>query len=1051
MTSTVCSRVLDLAAADPDRACFQVQAGLLDGSLPAFLPVSRGAFARQIAAVGRRLRQAGVEEGDRVLWSLPNSVAWVALDLACQDLGAVSVVVHPGTPDAVRDRILAQASPRVVVVDGSATWQPRCPNVLHLPEIERAPPERKGARLRPSAIAPGNLATVMYTSGSTGEPKGAELTHEGLYANAAATAEALGLAPDDVVPAVLSFSHSAGRTALLHSALCAGCSIAVLDWIDLEADPQLVAAAGPTTLVVVPRVLDRLLHGWREPACLQRGDPFARLRRILVGGASLPAGAIQELEARGVKVFEAYGATEATCTVTMQRPGHERRGTVGRPLPGVEVRIADDGEILCRGANVMRGFHGDAAATAEALDGDGWLRTGDLGSVDEDGFLRLVGRKKDVFLASDGNHFAPARIEAMLEAVPVIAEAVLCGDGRPFVGAFVVPRFDRLRCPDLEPHASCPRRPVCPRAARDMADCARMERHLMVEVEGRVNAVLPPCQRLQRIRVLPEGFPAEIRAATATAKLRVQRGRFLEAFGPQIERLYGSVPSDLAVARAAFARPLRGLLEPVLRFHESWTGADPDGPGGAAPIPAGDAFPEAPEHPEAILDRFAERVGRESIRFAAPNYAAHMTSSLPGIGIAGAAFMAVLNQNQVSIDASPATTALELETVRWLADLVGYDPAQAAGIGAAGGSIANITALLAARNRALPGSADHGVRPEDGGAIVVSHRMHYSFRRAAELLGLGGDRGLVRIPVDATNRIDVDQLQRRLDRLDLARRKIVALVAIAGTSETGNVDPIAAMADIAAERGLWFHVDAAMGGAALASPRHRARFAGIERAHSVTVDPHKWFYVPYHCAYVLFRDRALLREVELSEPHFVVLRTGEADLGKWSIEGSRAANAVKFWMVAQALGRRGYAALVDHQIELVAELATLVDRSRDLERLSVPELNILCFRFAPRDLRRALKRLPVRSVQAREINAWLDAVNVRLYSRLRTNGRAALSRTTLEATKHGVPVVALRGVFFHPAIGQEDLMRLLEAVQEAGQEAMQEQGEYPCAVPAVDS
>lgn len=1037
MIPSVAARFFDLASNEPDRACLHVQAGLLDGSAPCYRTSSRVVLARRVRAAAARLRSAGVGRGDRVLWSLPNGPAWIALDLACPLLGAVSVIVHPATSPKALSRIVAETSPRVAVLAQEVPAVARGPRLLLPEELEAA----DGGDVDATGD-PGELASVMYTSGSTGEPKGAMLTHAGLLSNAVATAEALALRADDVLPGVLSFSHSAGRTALLHAAIVAGASIALPDRIDVDSDPAAVAAARPSVLVSVPRVLERLAGTAREGGA----DPLAAVRAVLVGGASLAPAVWKELARRGIPVWEAYGSTEATCTITMNRPGCSRAGSVGRALEGLEVRVAGDGEVLCRGTGVMLGYYGDPDRTREVRTPEGWLHTGDLGRLDGDGYLHLVGRKKEVFLGADGNHFAPGRIEGMVEAVPGIAEAVLCGDGRAFVSALVVPDFEALREGREEPHASCPREPVCPRTDQALATCPRVETALLTEIERRVNPELSDFEAVRAIRVLRERFPSEVRGLTATAKVKVDRAQAQQTYADEIRRLYEKVASDLDRARAAFREPAGRLLEEVAAFHSGWIERDPAERRRIDRVSNADRFPDEPEESTTIVARFADAVAASSVRFGARSYAGHMVTQLPAIGIAAEAFMAVLNQNQVSADASPATSAVERQTIRWLADLVGYDPWKAAGVGAAGGSVANITALLAARNRALPRSGERGIGPDDRGVIVVSRRMHYSFRRAAELLGLGADQGLVQVAVDATNRISLDDLERRLDELSRAGRKVIAVVGIAGTSETGNVDPLAKLADVAEARGLWFHVDAALGAAALTSPRHRGRFEGIERAHSITVDPHKWFYVPYHCAYVLFRDEELRRHVELSDPHFVVLRPEEEDLGKWSIEGSRAANAIKFWMVAQALGRRGYAALVDRQIEMATELASLVDRSPDLERLSVPELNLLCFRYRPAWWRRLWDERTARP-ERWELNRWLDGVNVELQTRLARSGEGFLSRTTLEPPIAGLPVVALRAVLFHPEVGTADLERLLDLVLRLGAEVARERGADPERLP----
>lgn len=1061
MSDTIVSRCLELALADPRRICFRVQ--IAREPVPTFADITRGEFAAGILLLRDRLVQAGVRNGDRVLVSLPNGLAWAALDLACQALGAVSVVVHPAVSEEVVKRIASDTCPRVVVTRKTTASWPAGVSSLDADEIEALVPRGQGeiAIEWPAGIpecGPRDLATVMYTSGTTGEPKGAMLSHAGLFANASATAEALGIVPHDRIPALLSFSHSAGRMALLHVALVAGASVSILDRIDVATDLAAVGKTRPTVLVAVPRVIERLLAD-ATPSDVA----FESIRLALIGGASLSAPIAKELERRGVSVCEAYGSTEATCTVTLNRPNARRRGSVGPPLPGVELRIAPDGEVLCRGPNVMLGFWADPFTTAGVLDPEGWLRTGDLGSLDADGFLKIVGRKKDVFLAADGNHFAPARLEALLESVPGIAEAIVAGgDGRPFVSALVVPDFARFRGAAVEPHASCPRAPVCTRTDADLAGCHRLARRLQEAVDANVNCTLSSAERVRTVRLMGERFPAAVRSLTPTAKVKVDRRRFGECYAAIIEDIYPQQLSDLSAARATFQVPAEGLLREVARFHADWTRETGIAGGDSlqsAPnvLLDGTGFPEEGVEASEVLKRFESLVAGGSVRLGRTSFAGHMVSALPTIGIAAEALMAVLNQNQVSADASPATTVLERETVRWLADLMGYDPQSASGIGAAGGSIANITALLAARNWTLPRSRSSGLEGGDGGVIVVSRRMHYSFRRAAELMGLGGERGLVQVPVDSTNRVRLDELLRILDELDRARRPVIALVAIAGTSETGNVDPISRMADIAEERGIWLHVDAAMGAAALASPRQRTRFAGIERAQSITVDPHKWFYVPYQCAYVLFRDSSLMNKLELCDPHFVVLRDEDPDLGKWSIEGSRAANALKFWMVAQAIGRRGYAALVERQIDLNLELASLVDRSTDLQRLSVPELNILCFRFAPARCRELLESLGPDGEHPCQVNAWLDRINIKIQERLARAHGTFLSRTTLQSPVSGIPVVALRAVLFNPHLELCDLERIVRQVELMGWDISEEQpaqnrqsatfpGVIPCAI-----
>jgi long-chain acyl-CoA synthetase len=346
----------------------------------------------------------------------------------------------------------------------------------------------KEFRDRTRQIRPGDLATIIYTSGTTGEPKGVMLTHANLVSNMKAGAEVLQLSQDDVSLSFLPLSHGFERM-VAYIYLYAGLTVAFAESFDTIGRD--IAAVRPTLMTGVPRVFEKLharimdkglaepgvkgkIFRWAIGAGEARGRAelrgrsaglivgfqaaladrlvFAKIRQnlgdriryLVSGSAPLSASIAEFFQGVGLPIIEGYGLTETAPILTVNPPGAPRVGTVGRAIPGVELRIAEDGEILARGPNIMRGYFNNEAATAEAIQ-NGWFHTGDIGVIDADGFLTITDRKKELIVNAYGKNVPPAKVEEALKSSRFIGQAVALGDKRKFIAALLVPNFDALR------------------------------------------------------------------------------------------------------------------------------------------------------------------------------------------------------------------------------------------------------------------------------------------------------------------------------------------------------------------------------------------------------------------------------------------------------------------------------------------------------------------------------------------------------------------------------------------------------------------------------
>jgi long-chain acyl-CoA synthetase len=472
---------------------------------------------------------------------------------------------------AVRDRLPALR--HIIAFDEEA----RGPGVLSLEQVYACGRSARahGANWQRDALAvgPSDLATLIYTSGTTGEMKGVMLTHGNITSNVTTCCGMFDFADDDECLSFLPLSHIFERMFGHYSMFHAGVVINYAEGVDtVAADMQ---RWRPTLMAAVPRlyekiysrvleavragppikqrlfhwgkrvgeaVVDLRLAGRPVPVSLScrlwladklvfsklRARTGGRIRFFISGGAPLSADVAKFFHAAGMPVLEGYGLTETSPVIAVNTFEHLRLGTVGLPIPGVEVKIGPDGEILTRGPNVMAGYYQKAEATAEAMDGEGWFRTGDVGLLDADGFLRITDRKKDLIVTAGGKNIAPQPIEGLAKSNRFVANAVMLGDRRPFPIMLLVPNFDTLAAWATEQGL----------AAADQAALVTLpevQKKLETEVRTTLRD-LAGYEMPKKVLVLPRDFSIE--SGELTPKMSVKRKVVEQRYREEIEALY---------------------------------------------------------------------------------------------------------------------------------------------------------------------------------------------------------------------------------------------------------------------------------------------------------------------------------------------------------------------------------------------------------------------------------------------------------------------------------------------------------------------------------
>lgn len=531
-----------------------------------------------VLRIAARLAGLGVGPGDRVLLLSENRLAWVLCDLAVQSAGAVTVPLHPGSSRASMAAVVKDSGATIAIVSGPALAARLEPKgaLAHVATMDSDLPgwtsepasEEQAAevRRRLEALRPDDVATIAYTSGTTGEPKGAVLPQRCFADMARSSLQVFDIGEGDVSLSLLPFSHILERMDGIVIGIAAGATMTVGRGLGSAAED--LQQIRPTVMVGVPRmyekiheaVLDRAarldparraLLVWavatgRAHARAGRPGPWlrfrhaaasalvlrrlhrhitgGRLRFFVSGGAPLSAEVESFFWAIGVRVLQGWGLTETTSGATSNTEREHRFETVGRPLPGVEVRLAGDGEILVRGPGLMTAYHNLPQESSQALAED-WLHTGDVGVLDADGFLTVTDRKKDLIKTAGGKYVAPQPLEARLERDRVIRRAIVVGDGRPYVVALVVPDWEVLAARGLAGEPG------------ELVADPRVAALVQAPVDA-LNRELAAFETIKRVGLLRLDFTEEAGEMTPTLKMR--RKLIQARYASQIDALYAA-------------------------------------------------------------------------------------------------------------------------------------------------------------------------------------------------------------------------------------------------------------------------------------------------------------------------------------------------------------------------------------------------------------------------------------------------------------------------------------------------------------------------------
>ncbi|HTL52929.1 MAG TPA: AMP-binding protein [Planctomycetota bacterium] len=547
-------------------------------------------FRQAVQEVALGLYHRGIRSGDKVAIFGASSPYWNICDLAVLSLGGVTVPIYPNThPDQVR-YILDHARAKLIFVGNDSLWEVLKPIVETLETkpatvdltfpiigvgslVELGDDGHTLAVRKPhlfsalrQAVRPDDLATIIYTSGTTGTPKGVMLSQGNLAANLLAIAQALPLEADsDVALSFLPLSHAFERIVSLYYMYIGVPIYYSTTMNELSAD---IKSVRPTVMSAVPRLLEKVYERFKSavaglPAMKRRiyqdsldlsatwrpgHEGFAnrihrwvvdklvyrhwreamggRLKMVVCGGAALDTTVSSAFTAAGIPVYQGYGLSEASPVISANTPTHNNIFSVGRPLPGVQVKLAEDGEILVHGPNVMMGYYRDEKATAETIAG-GWLKTGDIGKIDADGYISITDRKKELIKTSGGKFIAPAPIEEMLKRSPFIEEAVVVGNNRKFAAALVVVNREFL--------ARYIQHKGLKTTVADLLKSPELFARLKASI-GKINTLLPRHEQIKRFAILDQPFTIERGELTPT--LKVRRRFVAEHYKDVIESLY---------------------------------------------------------------------------------------------------------------------------------------------------------------------------------------------------------------------------------------------------------------------------------------------------------------------------------------------------------------------------------------------------------------------------------------------------------------------------------------------------------------------------------
>jgi long-chain acyl-CoA synthetase len=576
--------VYSRAAADPDEVMLRRRR---DGG--GWQDITAEQFRTQVAGLAKGLIAAGIQPGDRVALMSRTRYEWTLADYAIWSAGAVTVPVYETSSAEQVEWIVSNSGARAAIAetdqhaeiiaslrdrlaDLSQVWR-----ISGLDELAATGADVSDDQLRQHRTSrrAGDLATIIYTSGTTGRPKGCELTHRNLLAAVRnAVHGALPEVFENADASTLLFMPLAHVFARIIEIGCLESGAVLGHWQDIGSVAEGMREYHPTFLLAVPRVFEKVYNTAQQQASASsakskifaaaaaaaiaysqaaesgRPGPGMRVRHALFehlvygklraavggkvtyavsGGAPLGERLGHFFRGAGITVLEGYGMTETSAAATVNKPSRNKVGTVGQPLPGVTASIADDGEILLRGAINFAGYWQNDTATKEALDGAGWLHTGDLGSLDDEGFLRVTGRKKELIVTAGGKNVAPAVLEDRLRAHPLISQVMVVGDNRPFIACLITldpEALDHWKQQHGKPASATP---------ADLATDPDLLAELQTAVDD-ANKAVSRAESIRKFVVLPVDFTTD--NGYITPSLKVKRAVVANDFAADIEALY---------------------------------------------------------------------------------------------------------------------------------------------------------------------------------------------------------------------------------------------------------------------------------------------------------------------------------------------------------------------------------------------------------------------------------------------------------------------------------------------------------------------------------
>lgn len=557
--------------------------------------ISYTELGESVVAFSRGLNALGVEKDDRVALLSENRPEWAITDFGSLKVGAVTVPMFSTLTAAQVSYILKDSGSKIICVSTESQLKkvlsirddvPSLEHIIIFDPIEGEIPEgvtefeavcKPTGEARDNTTSEDDLATIIYTSGTTGNPKGVMLTHANFIFNLQACKSLIDVSETDILLSFLPLSHVFERLGGHYVPLFSGSKIAYAESTFTVA--RNMQEVSPTVMLSVPRLYetmhDRVLSavqagsplkqkifhwgvsvGSAVSTSIQQGkNPSAllklkqgiadklvfaklkaatggRLRFFVSGGAALPQAIAEFFHAAGILILEGYGLTETSPVISMNYPEKWKFGTVGEPVPGIEVRIAEDGEILTRGPHVMKGYFNNAAETAEVIDADGWFYTGDIGIIDADGFVKITDRKKNIIVLSNGKNVAPQPIESELVQSPFISQILLIGNERKNLAALIVPNFDALKAWATENDVETPELP-------EMLQSSEVQQLIQREMRSRLTD-FADFEQVRRFALLEKEFSQDADEMTPTLKLK--RNVIIEKYADVIEGMY---PEDV--------------------------------------------------------------------------------------------------------------------------------------------------------------------------------------------------------------------------------------------------------------------------------------------------------------------------------------------------------------------------------------------------------------------------------------------------------------------------------------------------------------------------